>query len=399
MIDYDYIVKHRKPRSPDRIKPIDPLQEKITRLRFEKIRWPHGPVCPCCGHRKSYTMRKRVGYYKCASCRSQYTVRVGTVMHGTHLSYIDWWKIIEQFCISEKGYPGKQTERYIDCTYKTAWYLGHRIRCAMFNDKFAQKLKGEVEIDEIYLGNRKKRTKFASEEKIRRIKRSFLFDLFLKKLAVHYINNPDVLIQIVCGVFLTVKYFEFKKEEKKKSKLKSRKRGRGTSKKAVLVLVERGGQSLAIPMERLNKTHLTAKLLTHVAIDATIISDSFKGYCEVKETFTKHKKVNHSQGIFDKEGEHINFVESFNSLLRRGYFGIFHQFTDRHLHRYCVEMSYKRNCHKLDRKERIEKTISRLEGKRMFYKRKKSPETLLSVYTFKRVKYNYDNLEVSPMDQ
>ena len=123
MIDYDYIVKHRKPRSPDRIKPLDPLQEKITRLLFEKIRWPHGPVCPCCGHRKSYTMRKRVGYYKCASCRSQYTVRVGTVMHGTHLSYIDWWKTIEQFCISEKGYPGKQTERYIDCTYKTAWYF------------------------------------------------------------------------------------------------------------------------------------------------------------------------------------------------------------------------------------------------------------------------------------
>jgi len=187
MIDYDYIVKHRKPRSPDRIKPLDPLQETQARLRFEKIRWPHGPVCPCCGHRKSYT--------------------------------------------------------------------------------------------------------------------------------------------------------------------------------------------------------------------ATIISDSFRGYCEVKETFSKHKKVNHSQGIFDKEGEHINFVESFNSLLRRGYFGIFHQFTDRHLHRYCVEMSYKRNCHKLNRNERIEKTISRLEGKRMFYKRKKSPEVLLSVYTFKRVKYNYENLEVSPMDQ
>ena len=389
MIDYASIVKNRKPRSPDRFKPLDPLQERLTRLKFEKIRWFAGrPVCPHCGHLKSWIMHNREGYYKCASCRSQYTVRVGTVMHGTHLSYIDWWKIIEQFCISEKGYPSNQTKRYIDCTYKTAWYLGHRIRCAMFNDKFAQKLKGEVEIDEIYLGNRKKKTKFASEEKIRRIKRSFIFDLFLKKLAIHYIDNPDMLIQIIYLVSLVVKCFELKKENKEKSKTKSRKRGRGTSKQAVLVLVERGGQSLAVPMKRLNKTHLTAELLMHVANDATIVSDGYKGYCEVEQTFTKHKKANHSQGLFDKKGEHINFVESFNSLLRRGYFGIFHQFTDRHLHRYCVEMSYKRNSRKLIRKERIEKTISWLEGKRMFYKRKGS-EVLLSVYAFKRVKYNY----------
>lgn len=389
VIDYETIVKTRKPRKPDRVKTLDPFEERKARLRFEKILWPEGkPICPFCGHLRSYIMHKREGYYKCASCRSQYTIRVGTVMHGTHLSYIDWWKVIEQFCISEKGYPGLQVEKYIDCTYKTAWYLGHRLRCAMLNDRFAKKLKGIVEVDEIYLGNRKKTPKFADEEKIRRVKRPFVFDLSLKKMAIHYFENPDLLIEIVCGTFLIGEYFKFQKEEKetKKKQKKGRKRGRGTSKKAVLVLVERGGQSIAIPMSRLNKTNLTAELLLHVCKEAKIVSDGFKGYCELENVFAEHKTVNHSQGIFDKNAEHINFAESFNSLLRRGYFGVFHQYTDRHLHRYCVEMSYKRNQVKMDRESRIKKAISRFGGKRMFYKRKDSG-ILLSVYAFKQVLY------------
>ena len=326
-------------------------QENIARLFFESIFWPNGPVCPYCKNTKSWTMHNRFGYYKCSSCRSQYTVRVGTILHGSHMSYQDWLLVIRLICSAEKGIAALQLKRLLSSTYVTAWYMSHRVRCAMVTDFGARKLQGIVEVDEIYLGNRKKQTKYYDESKIRKQRKS------KKKSETESLDTTT--------------------ENKPKKK-----RGRGTSKTPVLVLVERGGQSIAVPMTRLNRTHLTKELLEHVALDATIISDGYKGYCECEKIFAEHKKANHSQGLFDKEGEHVNTVESFNSLMRRGYYGVFHQYTDRHLHRYCVEMSFKRNHCKYKLDNKVELLIKKMRGRVMLYRHN---GLILPVYAFKKV--------------
>lgn len=115
----------------------------------EGMLWPQGPVCPKCGsmdkHYKLVGVRskpskksphgvERHGLYKCGACRSQFTVRMGTIFEETHLPLHKWLQAIHLMCSSKKGISAHQMHRVLECTYKTAWFLCHRIREAMRSD-------------------------------------------------------------------------------------------------------------------------------------------------------------------------------------------------------------------------------------------------------------------------
>src|SRR6266853_6565827 len=137
-----------------------------ARELLESLRWPNGPVCPHCGNdgqsKSIYTLMPkpdskrpaRKGLYKCGACRKQFTVTVGTIFEDSHISIGKWLMAIFLLCSSKKGMSAHQLHRMLDITYKSAWFMAHRIRFAMGEGPLAELLSGTVEIDETFIGGK-----------------------------------------------------------------------------------------------------------------------------------------------------------------------------------------------------------------------------------------------------
>jgi transposase-like protein len=118
--------------------------------------WPNGPVCPFCGSGdrvgRLNGKTTRPGLCKCYSCKKPFTVRMGTIFESSHLALHLWLQIIHLMCASKKGVSTRQIQRMLDCSMKTAWFLGHRIREAMKDNGDLIGGAGKtVEADETYL--------------------------------------------------------------------------------------------------------------------------------------------------------------------------------------------------------------------------------------------------------
>ncbi len=135
------------------------LDEEQARDYLESIRWPNGPVCPHCGGTNAGKLAgesTRPGVYKCKTkeCRKQFTVTVGTIFERSHISLREWVIAFHMMCASKKGVSAHQIHRMVGCTYKSAWFMCHRIRHAMKQGPMAPKMKGVVEADETYVGGK-----------------------------------------------------------------------------------------------------------------------------------------------------------------------------------------------------------------------------------------------------
>src|SRR5580704_6829233 len=134
---------------------------------LEMKRWPDGPVCPHCGvigeaykleadlENKDAKGHGRKGLYKCAGCREQFTVTVGTTMADSHIPLHKWLLAFHLLCASKKGMSAHQLHRMLGVTYKSAWFMAHRIRYAMTQEPLSSRLSGIVEMDETYIGGKK----------------------------------------------------------------------------------------------------------------------------------------------------------------------------------------------------------------------------------------------------
>ena len=136
-------------------------EEKCIR-HFERIRWPEGPICSKCGgvNILRFQTEGKTGkvrhLYNCRDCRYQFSVTVGTIFHDSHLALRKWFMAIYMICSAKKGVSAKQLQRELQVTYKTAWYMAHRIRLAMREDEdFCGKFSGIVEVDETYVGGKR----------------------------------------------------------------------------------------------------------------------------------------------------------------------------------------------------------------------------------------------------
>lgn len=293
---------------------ISRLNEEEARELLESIRWPNGPICPHCGGTdRIYPIKEgaaRAGLYQCGNCNEQFTVTVGTVMHKSKIPISKWAMAFYLLCTHKKGMSALQLQRDLGLgSYRTAWHMAHRIRLAMKEHPLAGLLKGQVEVDETYVGGKPRR------------------------------DGPKA------------------------------KKGRGTKKTPVLVLVERDGRARAKPIERVDGKTLKDAVRESVDRSAMILTDEWGGYQGLHTEFKGgHYTVNHGEGEYERGGAHTNTAESYFALLKRGVIGSFHHVSKKHLHRYCDEFSFRWNARKLSDFDRAKIAVRGAEGKRLIYR-------------------------------
>ncbi|MGB6064785.1 MAG: IS1595 family transposase [Desulfomonilaceae bacterium] len=298
------------------------MNEEEARQYIESVLWAGGPRCPHCGSEKSWDIKKskstRSGVYECANCGKQFTVTVGTVMHGSHIPLRQWLIAFHLMTSSKKGVSALQLQRNLGLgSYKTAWHLAHRIRLSMNTAPIKAVLSGIVEVDETYVGGKPRKENKG--------------------------NNG---------------------EGKPKNK-----RGRGTDKAPVLALVERNGNVVSKPIEHVDAKTLKGAIKEICHKDSYIMTDEWASYTGIGNDFNGgHEVVKHNEGEFKRGNASTNTVESYFALLKRGVHGIFHHVSKHHLHRYCDEFSFRWNHRKIDDGERTIAVIKGSEGKRLSYK-------------------------------
>jgi len=296
--------------------------EEAARGYFERLRWPDGPVCPHCGncdHERIYKLTPsanvRHGLYKCAECADSFTVTVGTVMEDSHIPLNKWLLAFYVMCASKTQVSALQLQRQLSIgSYRSAWFMCHRIRFALKDYFPADQLGGTVEADETYIGGKKR----------------------------------------------------------------GHGRGYTGNKTPVVSLVERGGRVRSQVMPVVNGKEITAVLKQHVAESAHLNTDESPLYTAPGKDFASHDTVNHRSeeyGRHDAEtGRHAttNTVEGFFGNSKRSIDGTHHHISMQHTELYFSELDHKYNTRKVSDGERTVSGIQKMEGKRLMLRPPKS---------------------------
>jgi transposase-like protein len=293
------------------------FQDPIKAAEYlESVRWPDGPVCPHCGEseRKAYFLKNQTRrLWKCAACRKQFTVTVGTIFESSHIPLNKWLLAFYLLCSSKKGMSAHQLHRMLGVTYKSAWFMAHRIREAMKQPPFQARLTGTVEADETYIGGKARNRRRRDQQK---------------------------------------------------------KTGRGVDKTPVVVLVQRGGLAYSQRVANVTGAELKGVIRRHVDPSATIVTDAFKSYAGLGPEYAAHQVVNHADDEWTRGDWHTNTAENFFSILKRGIDGVYHHVSEAHLPRYLAEFDFRYNNLAADGvsdAERTRRALVGAEGKRLLY--------------------------------
>lgn len=301
----------------------DPL---VAADYLESIRWPDGPVCPHCGEaeRKPYRLKSQTRrLWKCAACRKQYTVTVGTIFEGSHIPLNKWLLAFYLLCSSKKGISAHQLHRMLGITYKSAWFMAHRIRYAMSQPAFSRPLSGTVEVDETYVGGKKRRPN--------------------KK--------------------------QYKPLSAKERDTRTKITGRGSEKTPVIALVERGGEVRSFRVASVTADKLGGAIRRNVAREAHLRTDAFPSYTLVGREYASHETIDHNVE-YVRGDAHTNTAENFFSILKRGINGVYHHVSEGHLQRYLAEFDFRYNTRAANGYTDAARTrlaLSMVEGKRLRY--------------------------------
>ena len=313
-----------------------------AREHLEAQRWPEGPVCPHCGavdehvtpirgarsrpSKRNPEGVERKGLHQCNACRKQFTVTVGTVFERSKVPLNKWLLATYLITSSKKGMSAHQLHRMIGVTYKTAWFMFHRIREAMIEDTDETgPLGGEgkvVEADETYIGKR----------------------------DVPYVSP-------------TRKY--------RNPVTKSGKSG-GAQKRVVIGLVERGGKSRMFHVHIATKKTVREILVKNASRKSALHTDESRLYTATGEEFKSHRTVNHSKGEYARGDVHSNTIENVFSVFKRGMKGIYQHCGEAHLQRYLTEFSFRYNRRTklgVNDEERHNQLLRMVGGKRLTYRR------------------------------
>ena len=295
------------------------LDADKAREHLEGIHWPNGPICPHCKGEDCTRLegkKHRAGLVQCNDCRKQFTVTVGTVFERSKVPLNKWLLATHLMCASKKGISAHQLHRMLGVTYKTAWFMSHRIREAMKpSDNGPMGGPGaDVEADETYWG-----------------------------------KNPDT----------------------KDNRMAMRRMNR------IVSLVDRAtGRSSSIVFNgTFNADTLGRYLLTRVDRRSRLLSDDNNAYKRPGLNFARHGWVNHTQDEYvsrEDPTKHTNTVEGFFGIFKRGMRGIYQHCGQQHLHRYLAEFDFRysnRSANGIEDTERADLALKGISGKRLTYRR------------------------------
>jgi transposase-like protein len=312
--------------------------ERAAFRHLEKLLWADGVVCPKCGSVdsagrlegvKGKNGKERLGLWKCYGCRKQFTVKVGTVFESAHIPMHKCLQAVHLLASSKKGISAHQLHRTLEITYKSAWFLAHRIREAMRDGSLAP-MGGSgkaVEVDETFIGRLEGQPK--------------------------------------------------------------RKDGYA-HKNVVLTLVERGGSARSFHIDNASIASIVPILRENIRRESDLMTDEARHYMAAGKEFNSHEAVNHAKDeyvrywneVTDKtrpDGKPVvetttistNTVEGYYSIFKRGMKGVYQHCSEKHLHRYLSEFDFRysnRIAVGVDDQGRAEKTIAGAVGKRLYYR-------------------------------
>ncbi|ODA66848.1 ISXO2-like transposase domain protein [Methyloligella halotolerans] len=309
----------------------DPIfhNEDKAREHLEAIRWPEGPACPHCGNTDQDRIVKlkgkshRPGLYQCNECRGHFSVTVGSVMERSKIPLTKWVAAFHLMAASKKGVSAHQLHRMLGITYKSAWFLAHRVREAMREDADTSgPIGGEgktVEADETYIGKRDK-----------------------PYVSPHRRGLPYT---------------------------KSGKSG-GAQKRTVVALVERGGRVRSFHVQHATKKSVREILVRNVDRKSVLYTDESRLYTETGKEYEGHDTVNHSAKEYVRGVIHTNTIENVFSVFKRGMRGVYQHCGEAHLFRYLAEFDFRYNRRSglgYSDAERAVEIIRGAAGKRLTY--------------------------------
>jgi len=307
----------------------DPIftDETAAREHLERVRWPDGPYCPHCGEAEAITKMQgkstRPGVYKCRSCRKPFSVTVGTLYERSHIPLHKWVLATHLLSASKKGMSAHQLHRMLGVTYKTAWFMAHRIREAM-RELNPDPLGGggkTVEVDETYWGGTPTKETFISGKGWKRVR---------DKAAA---------------------------------------RG-GQHKEKIVALVEREGRVRSFHVKEVNAKTLRPILVSQIDRASRLMTDEAKVYRNVGKEFKGgHETVNHSIEEYVRGDASTQVIENYFSILKRGLHGTYQHVGSQHLKRYICEFDFRYNTRKIDDAARATEALRGITGKRLTYRR------------------------------
>ncbi len=295
--------------------------EKAAFAHLEKTLWNEGVICPHCGcvdsarrlqGVKGKNGKVRNGLWKCYAreCRKQFTVRVGTVFESAHIPLHKMLQAVYLMCSSKKGISSHQLHRTLEITYKSAWFLTHRIREAMRDGTLAPMggAGGTIEADETFIG-----------------------------------------------------------------RLKGQPKGKSgyAHKNVVLTLVERGGSARSFHIDNASVSQIVPIVRQNVRRESTLMTDEARHYVGVGKEFSAHGAVEHSADEYVRGEVHTNTVEGYYSIFKRGMKGVYQHCSEKHLHRYLAEFDFRyshRIARGVDDKMRASRAMKGIVGKRLTYR-------------------------------
>jgi transposase-like protein len=295
-----------------------------AREYLEAIRWPNGPICPHCGVINHAYPIKPAGTYRCAepACRKNFTVTMNSPMERSHIALHKWVQAFHLMCSSKKGVSAHQLHRTLDITYRSAWFMAHRIRECMRDGGLAP-MGGSgkiVEADETYFGRTKDKMPLKRPRPVPYTKKGW--------------------------------------------------KDKGSA-RPIVALVERGGNVRTFHVPVADKASVQKIVRENIARESRLHTDESKLYSGSDAHFATHETVHHTSKEYVRGDVHTNSAEGYFSIFKRGMRGIYQHCGEKHLHRYLAEYDFRYN-HRVklgyNDGERAALAVKNAMGKRLTYR-------------------------------